>query len=809
MEGDEQARLTAENAALRQEIADLRQELNALRNGVLYEHIFDQMPVPMVVYKMNGEAAAINRQNEQLVGSSRDAIVGHHNIFDDPAAVTMGYVARFQQARRGTTITMPPTLYDTGEAQLSGRVDNRQFWSETTYFPVRNRAGIVEYIGEVNIDVTERVHAEDDQRRLNQQIQERERRFRGLFDHAAIAMALIDAQGRVLESNPALQMLLGYTNGELRGMAPADFTLPDDRDNDRELFRGLIEGRHDNYQIEKRYVHKSGRVVIVLLTVSAIRNTQGQLELVIGMAQDITGRRVAEEALRASEDLLKSLLNQLPSFIFVKDKQQRYLLANMRYAQLFGYQPEDLIGKTDLDLFGSDVANRYAASDKQVLQNCQVVEWEDQITVGSETRVIACTKFPLFASEDNCYAVCAICIDITQRKQDEIDRLNLERKLLETQKLESLGLLAGGIAHDFNNLLVAILGNASFVLEDAALDAHVRRSIEHIEIAARRAADLTKQMLAYAGKGRFVVQPLNLNTLVQEMSHLLHTSVSKHITLQFVLDPQLPAIQGDATQLRQIVMNLVINASEAIGPHSGVVAVMTGVLWVDNAYRVRMGLDPDLPEGRYVFLEVSDTGIGMDEATKAKIFEPFFTTKFTGRGLGLAAVQGIVRGHNGAVQVESTPDSGSIFKILLPAVEQPIPVEHQEVVEAPKWQSSGTVLIVDDENDVRQVMGRILERMGFVVIHAADGAAALQLLKEHARTITLVLLDMTMPQLSGEEVFCQLRLIDPAVPVILMSGYNEQETTSRFAGKGLAGFLHKPFTIAELRDKLKQILGEV
>ena len=396
--------------------------------------------------------------------------------------------------------------------------------------------------------------------------------------------------------------------------------------------------------------------------------------------------------------------------------------------------------------------------------------------------------------------------DITERKRAEERQKNLEAKLQQAQKMESLGVLAGGIAHDFNNLLMGVLGHADIALLELPPESPARGELKNITAAALRAAELTKQMLAYSGKGKFVVEALNLSKLVEEMAHLLQVSISKNVVLKYHFADNLPTIEADASQIRQIVMNLIINASEAVGEKSGVVSLSTDVIEADRSYLSETYLDEDLPEGCYVSLEVADTGCGMDEQTQRKIFAPFFTTKFTGRGLGLAAVLGIVRGHGGALKIYSQPQRGSTFKVLFPASRQPVEESAGPSATKQEWRGSGVILVVDDDEPVRIATKLMLEKLGFTVLTAEDGRAALEVFRSRIDEIVVVLLDLTMPRLDGEETFRELRRIRPDVRVILSSGYDEQETTSRFAGKGLAGFLQKPYGLRPLGEKIRQVL---
>jgi PAS domain S-box-containing protein len=396
--------------------------------------------------------------------------------------------------------------------------------------------------------------------------------------------------------------------------------------------------------------------------------------------------------------------------------------------------------------------------------------------------------------------------DLSDIRRAEVDRLNLEAKIQQVQKLESLGVLAGGIAHDFNNLLVAILGNADLAYHELPRTSPAWESIEQIRTAATRAADLCRQMLAYSGRGRFVIKPFNLSRLVEDMAHLLEASIPKRALLNYDFPTNVPTVEGDMTQVRQVALNLITNAADAIGERGGVISIRTGWMQADRAYLASTYLAGDLAEGCYVYLEVSDTGCGMDEATQARIFDPFFTTKETGRGLGLAAVLGIVRGHKGAIQVYSQKDKGTSVKVLLPAADQPAPLEDQSSRYGEPWEGSGGVLVIDDDPGVLAVACRMLRSAGFTVFAAASGREGVERFRELGDQVRLVLLDLTMPDMDGEQVFHEIRRIRPGARVVLSSGYNEQEVTSRFAGKGLAGFVSKPYRLRELIDTIRGVL---
>ena len=404
-----------------------------------------------------------------------------------------------------------------------------------------------------------------------------------------------------------------------------------------------------------------------------------------------------------------------------------------------------------------------------------------------------------------------ISVDSTGRRHSEEERLAFERRMQQTQKLESLGVLAGGIAHDFNNLLMVILGNADLALSKSSAESPLRGYITNIDTAAQRAADLANQMLAYSGKGRFLIEPINLSRLVEEMGHLLASVISKRATVRYRLASELPPVLADATQLRQVVMNLITNASDAIGESAGVITIVTGIVEIGSPASGARSSGPPLPRGTYVFIEVGDTGSGMDAATQSRIFDPFYTTKQTGRGLGLASVIGIVRGHHGEIRVTSSPGRGTTFTVLLPAAADRPPVDTAAPAKPAPEQSPAdrqrSILLVDDEDHVRQTTQLMLEESGFSVFTAVDGVDGVEVFKSQAAHLSAVVLDMNMPRMDGAEAFRQMHRIAPGVPVILTSGLDEQDAVSEFTGAGIAGFIQKPYRLKALVQKLEAAIA--
>ncbi len=534
------------------------------------------------------------------------------------------------------------------------------------------------------------------------------------------------------------------------------------------------------------------------------------------LSETITQMHAAQQRLEAQNERLAVTLQSIGDGVMTTDAHGTILTLNHTMERFTGWTQAEAAGKRLTDILVLvDVADH--ASHPNLLE--RVFQNQSQFATMTESLLRARDTTMRYVSgtaaalHDQAGAVVGVVLafhDISEQKRAEEERLLWERQILETQKLESLGVLAGGIAHDFNNLLTGILGNASLVLDELEPGWPERASIQQIEIAALRAAELTRQMLAYAGKGRFVIQSIDLNELIVEMAALLKASIAKPVALQFDLAAHLPPIEGDATQIRQIVMNLIMNAAEAIGESQGRITIKTQPQQFHEeraAGTTAVVVDEPL-SGDYIVLDVIDTGSGMDAATIARIFEPFFTTKFTGRGLGLAAVMGIIRGHHGRLQVTSEVGKGTVFSIFLPSVERqaertPTPTAHHTGAA-----KRATVLVVDDDAAARSITTDILRHHAFTVITVNDGQEAVDTYTAHSADIDCVLLDLIMPRMNGIEALQRIHQINARARVVLMSGYSEQEAMQQIAPTQLAGFLQKPFTMATLLEMLRQVLSQ-
>ena len=518
------------------------------------------------------------------------------------------------------------------------------------------------------------------------------------------------------------------------------------------------------------------------------------------------------EALLASEQKFKAFTSQSAEGISVADLEGNYIYANEAFCKMVGYSEDELLKMTVFDVtsdsqdkatFAKSIGVGEGTPIQVVLKKKNGIDFLAEV-VGKNIKV----------GEDE--HVLGVIRDITDRENLATEQRIHERQLLHSQKLESLGVLAGGIAHDFNNLLTAIQGNASLAMDELSPVSPARISLQEIQKASKRAANLSRQMLAYSGRGQFVIQVIDSKKLIEEITHLLEVSVSKKIELLYSFSKDARDFEGDATQISQVVMNLITNAAESIGDENGSISLSTGTMDCSRQYldhvnmTLRASLNEPLPEGMYTFLEVGDTGCGMDPEIIDRIFDPFFTTKFTGRGLGMSAVLGIIRGHRGALNISSEVGTGTTIRVLFPVSENTAiraSGSFETRSENPDWQGNGTILVVDDEESILLLASKMLKRLGFDVLMAKDGVEAMKVHSEHLGEIDCTLLDLTMPKMDGKEVFRQIKIQEPEARIILSSGYSEEEATLEFTGKGLSGFISKPYQSSQLKALLSSVFN--
>jgi signal transduction histidine kinase/GAF domain-containing protein/ActR/RegA family two-component response regulator len=565
-----------------------------------------------------------------------------------------------------------------------------------------------------------------------------------------------------------------------------------------------------------------GKVLGTLSFVSSdARNRYGPEELALG--EDLAGRaamaidnallyasvqqeraalETAMAALKENEERLLMAMDAGRLGIWDWDMETNVLNWTENLVGMHGFAPGSFDGTFDsfVSAIHSDDRAGFLASVERATSNKSYFEREFRVVYPDDSIHWVAGKGKVFCdAKGNAIRMIGLGMDVT-------DRRRMEDQLSKSQKLESVGLLAGGIAHDFNNLLTGIMGNAGLALEYLPRFGAAAPLVQNVLQATERAASLTRQLLAYSGKGQFVIEPLDLSLLVQQIVCLVQANISKLVTLELDLAAGIPAIEADSSQIQQIVMNLLINAAEAMEDRTGRVLVRTGLQRLDEASIRAQALPEELAPGNYVFLEVQDTGCGMSPEVQAKIFDPFYTTKFTGRGLGLAAVSGIVRGHRGAIKVYSAVGQGSVFCVLFPASTVAVPVPERMEAARERLEGEGLILVVDDELPVRAAAEAALRHYGYQVVVAENGAEGIAMLREAPSLFAAVILDVTMPVQGGEET---LRLIDqirPDLPVILSSGHHESDVSRHFPPGKLNVYLQKPYNAITLARTLKAVL---
>lgn len=750
------------------------------RSAARYSRLVDTIPYGVEDVDVNGTIVLGNAALHRLFGFEPGEMVGR-SLYDD--CVNEEDRAEMKQnLRLAMEKQPPPEPYYAKRLKKDGTaIDIEVAWDYRW-----GDDGQVAGLTAVVTDITERKRAEEalaaSQERFNLAVSGADE---GLWDKSLITGAEYWA--------PRFYELIGYSPDEIEagGDTFRGHLHPDDYVRVTYAYEEHIAGRTPDYDVDYRMRTKSGDYRWIRSRARAVRDESGTPTRIVGFISDITEARRLETTLKETQQILDST----PDPIFIVNERGEIAFLNSQATATFGHRREELLGRSFADLLPGydDLDRRHgvhgrASTGRRRDGSIFAVEISlNPILTGAGTLVAAAIR------------------DVSKRKEAEQRQQAIEAKLQQAQKLESLGVLAGGIAHDFNNLLMGVLGNAEVAMLDLPSDSPTRTELSNISAAALRAADLTKQMLAYSGRGKVQVEPLDLSALVRDIGHLLEVSTPKRVAVIYDFADDLPAIDADAAQIQQVIMNLIINASESIEEGTGLVTVTTGRVNADRAFLAETYLDDNLPEGEYVCLAVTDTGSGMDKDTQRRIFDPFFSTKFAGRGLGLAALLGIIRGHGGAMKIDSHVGEGSTFKVLFPASGQLVRDSVLSAVNE-RWQGSGTVLVVDDEEAVRIAATRMIETCGLSVLAASDGDEAIQTFREHRDEIVAVLLDQTMPRMDGEQTLRELRRLSPDLKVILSSGYNELETTDRFAGMGMSAFIQKPYGVNHLVGTLRSVI---
>jgi PAS domain S-box-containing protein len=763
-----------------------------MRDAVDYRAVFESAAEAQLI--LDTSANIVNASDHYLhaIGRSRGEVIGR-SLYDlPPYAGDAESSARLRDAlhaMRGAALQLSAVHFtDTAAAPA--------LWQQAKLQAIFGASRALEYVVHV-LEGTAggRERSESDS----------ERRLRKLVEQTYDAIVLFDAHSRPAYVSPAIRRVLGFTEHEFAERNSFETVHEDDRARFGEEIARLTAEPGGLLLTRFRATHRDGSFRVLEVAV-VNRLHDPDLGAFVATFRDVTEQVELQDELRRSARRLRVALQAAQALSWDWSVAESRGTFSSDVGEFFGASS---VGRDDVDapLFvHPDDRARLVQAWRRCVDTGEPFKLEYRGPLnGGPTRHFAAHGQLVRDAAGHPERVIGVTWDVTDRVQMLDERRQLEQRMQESQKLESLGVLAGGIAHDFNNLLMVILGNVSLLHRELG-EAHPSLAhVEQMEEASRRATDLCGQLLAYAGKGRFLLQRASINRLIGETTHLLQVSITKKAALHFYLDEGVPAVVVDVTQIRQVLMNLVMNASDAIGDDNGTITISTGMVRADRAYHDATFMAPDFAGGDYVYIEVGDTGAGMTPETQARIFEPFFTTKFTGRGLGLAAVLGIVRGHKGALEVQSELGKGTRFKLLLPATQELAEATSQPRAREAPAATPGTILVVDDEAAVRMVTGTMLRELGFRTLLAADGNAALAVYREHAAEIVCVLMDLTMPGRDGKETLRELRRIQPDVRVLLMSGYNEPEAVTGLVGA--AGFIQKPFTFDDLEHRVRALLG--
>ena len=611
--------------------------------------------------------------------------------------------------------------------------------------------------------------------REKSELEERQSLLHAVLDSTWSGIILADRHGKTLLYNATAARILGSAPGE----APR-VEWPGRRPTDEDVAR-LPNGR-----IVERFT----------------REVPGYGQLYA--LRDITERRASDEQRLRLERIIQTMTQ---GFAIISAENGAIMSTNPSFDRMHDCREGELISRKFETLLDGSAGDSRTAATEMISHTVNGGFWEGEMNCrrSDGAGFIAHARLNLHEHGES-RLISVIQVDITEQKRLEQEGRRLQEKMLETARLESVGVLAGGIAHDFNNLLTGILGNASLVYDQLSPSSPLRPRVKDVVAASQRTAELTRQLLAYAGKGRFLLEKVELSSLVEEIARLARMAIPKSARLNVRAGEEL-RIEGDRGQLHQLLMNLIINGAEAIEDRSGgSVTVSMNRERLDSDAVAALFSSESLKPGEYVVIEVQDNGVGMTAETISRIFDPFFTTKFTGRGLGLAAAMGIVRGHNGAIRVHSEIGVGSTFRVYLPlAGTDGSAVEREEPATA-ELMGTGTILVIDDDESVRKVARHTLEFYGYTAIEAENGKRGLEIFEENGEYISLVLLDLTMPVMNGEEALQSIQRIRPRVPIVLSSGFNETEALRRFGSASVSAFLQKPYTSAKLAETVRKAL---
>ena len=748
-----------------------------------YRFVTEHTHDAIFLVDLEGRCTFGNHGLEELTGYRLDELVGQSMFM-----VLTPEGARAASARRDALLAGDdrPFFYETEIV----RKDGTQIWAEVSSTSVTENGKLIARLG-VARDITER-------RRNEIALRESEERFRAIFEQAGVGIAIVTADGRWLRVNQRLCEMVGYTAEELQARRYQDLTHPEDLDTSLRRRRAMLEGEARTYSFEKRYIHKNGSIVWINLTTSVMRGAPGDPSASIAVIEDISQRKAAEAALRESAERFRATFEQAAVGIGVVARDGRFVSVNQKLCDIVGYSSGELTDLHFLDITHHDDAELNRALRRPMVEGeapSYTMEKRYVHKNGSIVWVHVTASQARDASGEAGYSI-AIIQDITARKQ-------LEEELNHAQRMEGVGQLAGGIAHDFNNLLTVIRARSELAAARLQEADPLRRDLLLIQKTADRAATLTRQLLAFSRKQVLQPKVVALNELITGATDLLKRLIGEHIDLTFVPGAHIGPVRVDPGQLEQVIVNLAVNARDVM-PGGGQLTLETANVELDAAYAAR---HVDVVAGSYVMLAVSDTGTGMSREIQARIFEPFFTTKGPGKGtgLGLSTVYGILKQSGGHIRVYSEPGAGTTFKVYLPRTDAAPEASAARASDALPY-GTETILLVEDEAEVRGVTKEVLEGFGYTVLEAAQAADAMLIARRHVGMIDLLLTDVVMPRMSGRALAEAFTAERPETKILFMSGYTDDAIILHRVLEPGMHFLEKPFSPSALARKVREAL---